>query len=278
MANKAKTTLILLIALIFVSLSLASGVFYLLQKERTKNLSLQGELEEVQTRLRVNETRLDESKKMISALETKLKVAQSQIDTLSVAVEREKSDKLQALSQIDMLRTDLEQQKQQRSDLEKKLSLAQDDLKKLQGQVKELNVKRTELEEKISDLEAKAQSGVELGKIVVGPEASKVPQGQSTAKPSAAAAKKSTVPSPLPAERSLEGKVLVVNRDYDFVVLSIGSKDGVNSGNVFSIYHGNKLIGDVKVDKVHDSMAAASFVSADMKNKVNEGDKAVSKK
>ena len=48
-------------------------------------------------------------------------------------------------------------------------------------------------------------------------------------------------------------------------------------GDVFSVYHGNNYIGDLKVEKLQESMSAAGFVTEDLKNKVQEGDK-VSKK
>jgi len=37
-------------------------------------------------------------------------------------------------------------------------------------------------------------------------------------------------------------------------------------------------IGDVKVEKVHETMAAAGFVDEKIKTKVKEGDKVISKK
>jgi len=60
-------------------------------------------------------------------------------------------------------------------------------------------------------------------------------------------------------------------------VINIGSKDGVAIGSEFSVFNSDKLLGDIKVEKVRDSMAAAGFVSADLKDKINEGDKVVKK-
>ena len=68
-----------------------------------------------------------------------------------------------------------------------------------------------------------------------------------------------------------------MNKEYNFAVINLGSKDGVNVNDIFSIYHDNKYIGDVKVGKTHDSMSAADFVSASTKDLVSEGDRAVGK-
>ena len=72
--------------------------------------------------------------------------------------------------------------------------------------------------------------------------------------------------------------MLVVNKDYNFAVINVGSKDGVRVGATFSVYHDAEYLGDVKIEKVHDSMAAAGFVTAALKNKIGEGDKVVQKK
>jgi len=61
-------------------------------------------------------------------------------------------------------------------------------------------------------------------------------------------------------------------------VINLGSKDGVALDDVFYVYHSNKYIGDIKLEKIHDSMAAAGFVSANIKNKIAEGDRVVKKK
>ncbi len=80
-----------------------------------------------------------------------------------------------------------------------------------------------------------------------------------------------------PAPSELAGKVLVVNKDYDFLVINIGSKEGVAVGDIFSVSHNNKYIGDVKIEKLHESMAAAGFVSPEIKAAVSEGDKVTKK-
>ena len=165
--------------------------------------------------------------------------------------------------------------------------MAQDDNRKIQAQLKRNQVaaRIEELEGKNQELEARLK-GVELGKIVVGnPEDSYVSAAQAAplsqqagqqaatrAASGVALAKETTAPA---APQSGEGKVLVVNREYNFIVINLGSKDGVNVGKIYSVYHNNKYVGDVKIDKVHDSMAAAGFISADVKDKISEGDKLV---
>jgi len=281
MSDKIKSPILLLIVLIVVSLSLAGGVFYMLQKERAKSVSLQEELDDVKMKQKVTEAKLDESKKTISGLEVKMQEAKIQIDKINNELAQEKAAREDALNQLTQLKSELDQQKTLRADLEKKLGSAQKVTEKIQTQLKDLSSKKTELEKKIKDLEAQAKNaqdeGVELGTVIVTPETSVVVPTQS-AKPGsekqAAAAKPA---GKQPVKSASEGKVLVINKDYNFAVIDLGAKDGIEIGNTFTVFHGNKNIGEVKVEKVHDSMAAAGFVSPDIKDKISEGDKVVRK-
>jgi hypothetical protein len=295
MYNKGKAPVIILIALIAVSLVLAAAVFYVLQQEKSKNLALQAELADVKTAQKISESKLDESKKAISGLELKLREAQAKVDNLTSELEQERTARQEASSQAEQLKVELAQREKTRVELENKLTQAQGERKKQQDLLAQLENKKLNLEAQIKDLESQLEQAktkdVELGTIVVAPEgeASTVIISPATVSPAAVSPATSVKPgkvsSPTKASMnfnqvaasSFEGMVLVVNKDYNFVVLNMGSKDGVRIGDVFSIYHSNKYIGDVKVDKVHDSMAAAGFLSVDLKDKVSEGDKVSAK-
>lgn len=275
MADKAKapTPVVILIVLLVVSLCLAGVIFNSLQRERAKSLALQEELNNTKEIQKVLESKLEEAKRMIQRLESKLKDNLAQIDSLNRELQQERVQKEEALSGLQQLKIDLEQQKTLRSDLETKFTQAQTDVKKIQSQLSTLEFKKTELETKIKELEEKSE-GVELGTIVVNPEVLGTPPKQAPASP---AAKKQTQKSTTSVSAGLEGKILVVNKDYNFAVINLGNKDGIDVGNVFSVYHDNKYMGDVKIEKVHDSMSAADFVSPDMKDKISEGDRVVRK-
>ncbi len=271
MDNQVKSPLVLLVLLIIVSLFLAGGVFFLLQKEKAKNMALQEELDGVKATQKATEARLMESKKIAKELDAKLQDSMVQIDKLNSDLQQEKTSREAATAKAEQLTSDLEQQKNLRVGLEAKLDQAQKEIGKNQAQLKELSSKKDELEKKLKDLEAQAAAskGVEIGKVIVTPESVPGPQAAQE-KPKAAAVKQSVKAT------SSEGKVLVVNKEYNFAVLNMGSKDGVGMNDVFGVYHENKYVGDVKVEKLHDSMAAAGF-SPDLKAKISEGDKVVLK-
>lgn len=266
MNNQAKALTPLLIVLILISLGLAGGGFYLLQKERVKNLALQRELQEAEVKYKKAEAELDVTKRRLPELETQLSEAKSKFETLNSELQQEKTTHQESLAKLEQLQSELEQQSGTKSDLEKKLTQAQEDTEKLIVRLQELNSQKSTLEARIKELEGQAKAepsssqGVELGKIVVAPESSGQPAQQKEA--------------PL---SGLEGKILVVNKEYNFVVSNLGSKDGVKVGDIFSVFHKNNPLGDVKVEKVHESMSAAGFVTENIKDKVNEGDKVVLK-
>lgn len=270
---KAKSPLVLLIALMLIFLSVAATGFYLYQKEHAKNIELEEKIEELNIKQKITDAKLLESQKIVTSLEDKIKESAAQISELTDELGKEKSSKEEALSSLEQIRQEIERQKSLRQDLDGKLEQAQNDVKSMQGKLAALESDKKDLELKIKNLEEKSQ-GVELGKIVVNPEAvNKADNSKGKKKVAEVKAEKPV----LPVVKEAEGKVLVVNKEYDFVVINLGSKDGVGLGQVFSIYRGNTQLGDVKVEKLHDSMAAAGFITDDTKNKVKEGDKVVKK-
>jgi vacuolar-type H+-ATPase subunit I/STV1 len=273
MNNKKGSVLPFLIVLLIISFFLAGAVYYLFQKEHSLNLKLQAELENVTTQYKKAESEAEASKKKVSTLGLQLKESQDRIEALNGQLQQEKTAKLEALNTLEQLKQDLEQQKQQRLDLENKLTQAQADTKKADEELNALKSRKTELEAKIKDLEAKSE-GVELGKIVVGQEDPRAGMQEVTPEEAATQSQNPLANNPATGK---EGKVLVVNKDYDFAVINLGSKDGVKIGDTFSVYHNTNYTGDIKVEKIHDSMAAAGFVSEGINDKIYENDKVVQK-
>lgn len=264
MNSKAKA--IVLIILLVISLAIAGGGFYLYQREHVRNVDLQAKLDDLTAKQKLTQAKLLETEKSLSIIETKLKDATSQIDNLTNQLQQEKASKEEALSKIVQIKADLDRQKESRSDLENKLSKSQDDLRSTQTRLGKIEAEKKALEAKIKELESKSK--VELGKIVVTPEtASARPMGLAS----------SADYPPTPASRILEGKVLVLNKEYNFVVINLGNKDGVAVNDEFSVYQDNNNIGEIKVEKVQDVMSAAGFVPAKLRGTIKEGDRVVKK-
>jgi hypothetical protein len=245
--QKSKVGIILAILLI---LSLAGAVtgFYSFRKERLKTIALNEELKNLKVEKRIIEEKLAEAKKRINELNTQLQAERTQTSELKNELERAESEKNQFYSQIKNLQYQLRKQEKIKQEWEAKQAQAQEEIQKLQAQLQA----------------SKDESRVQLGKIVVGPKQ----------------APEETPPGALEQPRiapALEGKVLVVNQDYDFVVINLGSRDAIDVGNIFSVYQGDSYIGDIKVDKIRETISACGFTSKEIKDKIREGDKVIGK-
>ncbi len=265
MSNNKGKAVVFLVILIIIALGLGCGAYYLLQQEKTRNVDLTQQLDDAKAQQSATKSELEDAKNKIARLQSNLSDAQIKVTDLSSSLEKEKSSKNISLKEIEKLKSDLNTEISVKIGIQKELDDSVETLKsmgsrfkEMEAKINELESKKKDLEEKVKGLEEKAQN-VELGKIVVNPE-----QGAAAGKASSA--------------MKLEGKIAVVNKDYNFAVINLGSKDGVTIGSIFSVTHNNRDAGDLKVEKVHDSMSAAGFVSADMKDKIAEGDKVKLKK
>jgi myosin heavy subunit len=277
MAGEGKALKLILIVLILISLGLAGVAFFNLQQEQAKSARLQNELEGVKTKQKITETKLEETKKMVSSLEGKLKENLDQIDALNQELAQVKTEKNEAVTQLQQLTSEVESQKKLRADLEERVAQIQNDAKSKEEQLSALAAKKTELETKIKDLEEKSKS-IELGKIVVTPEpVAPVAEATPTVVPIATIETTQQVIN-APVTKNA-GKVLVVNKEYNFLVINLGSKDGIKVGDEFLVYHNDKNIGVTKVEKVHDFMSSLGFdaTATDIKEQVVVGDKVAKK-
>ncbi len=265
MKLKASKPVIVLSVLIIISLSLAGSGFYLFQKEQSKATGLQKELEDVRAKHRIAESKYQQSKRAVSELQSKVDEANSQVERLNAQLQEQKSVQEEA---INRLSEELEAQKKLRADLEVVLKQSDEELNKVKADLKKIRSEKEALETRMKEL-GMPFPGVELGRIVVSPKGAEVSVTEE--------APVGSQPVENVSGTGKEGKVLVVNKDYNFAVINLGSKEGLNIGDVFSVFHEDTYIGDVKVEKLHDSMAAAGFVSSDTKNKVSEGDKVIQK-
>ncbi len=248
-----------------------------MQQEQAKNAALRSDLDTVNSKQKITETKLEESKKLITSLEDKIKENSGQIEALNQELSQIKTEKDESLAKLEGLTSEVEVQKKLRSDLENQLSQIQDDAKNKAAQLNELVSKKSALEAKIKELEEKSKP-VELGKIVVTPESTAgSAQNQFVVEPLEAiqTTQEQKINTVTPGKA--EGKVLVVNKEFSFLVINLGSKDGIKEADEFFVYHNDTNLGVTKVEKVHDYMSSLGFASAAIKDQASVGDKVVRK-
>jgi len=284
MYRKGSVLLPVLTGLFIISLLAAAGVFYFYQQEYAQNIQLKAKITELEDLQRSTASKLDESKKTATDLALQLQEAKGKIESLTGELAAEKSAHAETSNKLEQIKTDLSKQKSSREDLENRLNQVQVEGKQIKEQLKITQQQKIDLEEKIKNLEAGA-GGVELGKVVVNPELSapandsgQAQAGMENTKNNAADARRlrAAANQPSALANALEGKVMVVNKEFNFVVINLGSKDKVNVGDEFTVSRAGKPLAEIKIEKVHEVMSAAGF-APELKDLIKENDKVTQK-
>ena len=61
-------------------------------------------------------------------------------------------------------------------------------------------------------------------------------------------------------DRTSEGRVLSVDTETEFVILSIGETDGIEIGDVLSVYRDHDYVGDLRITRLQPEMSAADLI------------------
>ena len=141
--------------------------------------------------------------------------------------------------------------KQEHDDIKNNLRIKIQELRVLQNRLNAAVLERNELRSRISELTLSKNNAENLDKIVV------------KSSDSTGEIKRS--------KPSLSTVVLSVNLEYGFLVLNVGLSS-VELGDVFEVFHRDKSIGRVRVEKIHDTISAADFLDGFDDDRVSEGD------
>lgn len=231
---------------------LVSAVFTLLLflGERNAKLSLQNELAEAMKAKKKLSLEFDEIKIIKSDLELELSALEAQTKMLGENYEREKA-------QSEAIRHELSKKDGEIAGMKSRLDASENEKNGLQTALDEEKLKYNQLKERIDrlaavkdELEKKIKDivggqGVELERIVV------------------------------KEEGELEGKVLVVNKEYNFIVTNIGSDDDIMLGDIITVFRDGKYAGEGQIEKIYDTMSAATIVKETKPGAIQVNDKAV---
>lgn len=122
----------------------------------------------------------------------------------------------------------------------------------LQSEVESLNNQYAELEEELGDCEANYQSlKLDFDKLV----------GETTGGPAA---------------RGLAGRILLVNPDWNFVILNIGSEKGLAPTAEMLVHRSDRLVGRVRINSVNETMAVAEILGDWEQKSIRKGDFVIS--
>jgi predicted RNase H-like nuclease (RuvC/YqgF family) len=250
--KSARLPLIVLSILCVIFLLVAVQQFLGGQKEKNSRVLTEKILEETKQAKDKIRTELDEQNKLKAELESqvtdlkdKLVSLQDQAETFASQLAEEKKAKEDAvvklndkIKEVESIKSNFENADKERLSLQEQYDKVSRDYESLQEELRTIRAQNDGLSKQLGDLEAKKE--VELDKIVVRPGS------------------------------EAEGKVLVVNKEFNFIVVSAGNNKGLTPGVVISIFRDGNFVAKAQVEKVYETMSAANIMpdGADIK----EGD------
>lgn len=295
MSKSGKTSTIFLVVLsVFFVCTTGISVFFFLKEAETSN-SLKVKVESLNSTQAKLQADLQETKTQMQLTDEKKKEAEATIDNLKNELQVEQGLKAELKKQNQDLSDQLAQEKQAREELQeqgkKELAAAEQRAGELQQkldlvskQKDEIEAKRAELETQYKDIKTKLDS---LSAAPDGDAPGVVPgEGVPVVEPAAANTLEGTVPlgtivvnPEQPASAAGDrGKIITIDKDAEFLIVSLGVKDGVTADSVMSVYRGEKLLGEVKATRVLEDMSAVDFVPPLNSQAVTKEDRVVLKK
>ena len=253
MSKAFKIVLILLIVVSIVSAAIAVIGFMAKEREYMKRLVVEDKLAMILKEKRVLEKELetaksakDQSEAKITKLEEKFKDVVFELDGIKLKGETAIADLETKKTELAKIKIDLDSEKKEKLAISKKLDTLQSDYDKTKKEAVRLANEKIGLEKRIQELQEK--QSVNLDKIVVNPN-----EDSQAQKP------------------VMQGKVLVVNKEYSFIVTDIGQDKNVQKGMKFDVMDGSRFLGQAEIDKVYDTMSSAAMLPGARINDMKKG-------
>ncbi|MCK5214872.1 MAG: hypothetical protein KAR05_05920 [Candidatus Omnitrophica bacterium] len=262
MNNSGKAVTIFVVVNAIVLICLAGITSYLYYNEREQRENAEYNYEQMKILEEGLQKEWKESKRKISLYEEQLEEADKTIEDKMGEIEFEQGLREELKKENLELRADIEKETKSREYLRAQLSkdLAEaeqtiadlkSDLKAIEAEKEELLKNRDQLETDYEDIKRK------LGSLDISVEDLDLTAGSVGEKKDESVELKKIVVN---SEGEKEGKVISVDKQTNFVITNLGSRDSIDIGVVLSVYRGNKYLGDVKVTRVLPEMSAADFI------------------
>ncbi len=264
MANSSKVPVFILIVLLLVAFITLGLGYVTLDKEKKKNVVLTQTIEKLEDEKRQVAEKNEDLSRELARAEENLIEYKNRIASITAEVQSERKAKDAAIIELSQIKDEIAALKSTRASLEDKLKAGTETINAKQKELDALKTAKDELEQKLRDLKTQTQESMQLDKIVVGQQETDSAFSQDIA-PKTAEAKTGR----------LEGKVLVVNKEYEFIVVNLGRKDNINVGEKLDVISRDRKIGEVKIAEARDTMSVATPVSKGLMKRVREEDKVV---
>ena len=266
--------IIFLVILGVFSISAAGFLYMEKEKETAIRVDLENQLDKFIVEKNQVEAELKEISMDKQQLQLDLEQGKSNYKLLMDQYQQEQAqnEKIMAkyngkMKLIASLKSKLSKEEKDNSRISDKLTRVSSEFDDVKTQLRQIRMAKEALENRIIQLKRKKQlnNSVELEKIVVN-------QNDNTSTNSTEYIPRTLVHTPLPQPAKLEGQVLVVNKEFAFVVVNIGEKDGIQNSQILTVFRGTKSIGRVQVERIYDTMTSAVILPEQTLIDIQEGD------
>jgi predicted RNase H-like nuclease (RuvC/YqgF family) len=162
----------------------------------------------------------------------------------------------QTKQQVEQLKTTVAEKETQISELNTKLASAEQEKSQLKTQLDDTNNQLAKTKEELNDTKDKLANTEQ--EVVSLKNELHICKGDTE-----------------PLRRGLTGKIMLVNPQWEFCVLDIGSDAGVVPNGVMLVHRDDKLVGKVKIGIVKRNMAVADIMGDWTQAPIQEGDSVV---
>ncbi len=266
--------IIFLVILGVFSMSVAGFLYMEKEKEITKRMELENQLDKFIVEKKQVEKELKETSIAKQQLEIDLDQGRANYKLLMDQYQQEQAsnEKIMAkfsgkMKLIASLKSKLSREEKDNSRITEKLTKVNSEFDDVKSQLGQIRMAKEALENRIIQLKRKKElkNSVELETIVVDQNSNLLGEVSNKAEPTA-------YYKPLPPPAKLEGQVLVVNKEFAFVVVNIGEKDGIKNSQILTVFRGTKPIGKVQVERIYDTMSSAVILPGQTMKDIQEGD------
>jgi len=211
--------------------------------------------------------KVDQLTKERARLQEEMKLKERTLRNISMDIVSEREDKAMALAELKKLRSENLGQK-------KEAILANKEKMRLQQLLKDTLERKESLEDKIIDVENvlkekslafqelqdRLQQAISGGKMVASDGSASVELPPIIVKPTS------------PGLRGLQGRVIAVNHQEQFVIVDIGGTSGLRPGALFRVMRDGREIATVEVIETRDEISAADIKEVIGGFTIQEGD------
>ncbi len=265
MEGKLKTIILILVAFLAVSLFIIFNI-------QSARLSLLREYTSTKQRLiQKNEQLANELNKALQeskSLKDRLEVAERDLERITSEkgeiqrklqlLSREREELLERLNSFQQLQEEVKLVKSENKSLRERLTTLQDS----EVEIDNLRKENQNLRQRIEEVKSLLKERI----IKAGYAKEREPEVDEVAKASGSVdlppiiVSSSSISPRVELPYALEGKILNVNREHEFVVIDLGRNKGLKQNMVFQVLRDAESIGEVKVIQVREEISACDII------------------